>query len=316
MKRITKLLFIIMLFLMFISYTKANSISKISMDIYLDDNGNASITEVWQAYLTSGTEGYHPYYNLGNSTITNYSVKDDTGTTYTLNDNWNVKNSFETKKYTCGIYKTGNETDLCWGISKYGNRTYTLTYTINNFIYNTTDGYQILYWQLIPYGLSAEPNDVYIKVHATNPFSSDLDVWGYGNYGGTAYVYDGYIEMESNGSLGSDEYMTMLVKFPTNTFNATNNIDKSFAEVLEMAEAGSTKYTKPAEVPWWVKAFNLFMSFLPFIIIVIVALIINKIKIPKIANKVIPRNPLPFRDLPCGDDIEEAYLIAMEYKSS
>jgi uncharacterized membrane protein YgcG len=313
MKRVPKLLLAFVMFFIFISYAKANSISKISMDIYLDNNGNASITEVWQAHLTSGTEGYHPYYNLGNSTISNYSVKDDTGTTYTLNSNWNITASFDTKKNTYGIYKTGDETDLCWGISKYGTRKYTLTYTINNFIYNTTDGYQILYWQLIPSGLSAAPDDSYIKVYATNPFSSSLDVWGYGNYGGTAYVYDGYIEMESNGSLSTSEYMTMLVKFPANTFNTTNKIDKSFSEVLEMAEAGSTKYTKPVEDPWWVKVGSLLISFLPFIVIVLIIIFGKRSGSKKIANKVIPKDPLPFRDLPCKDDIEKAFLIAMEY---
>jgi hypothetical protein len=232
---------------------------------------------------------------------------------YTLNDSWNINDSFSEKKYTYGIYKSGEETDLCWGISKYGSRTYTIKYTINNFIYNTSDGYQILYWQLIPYNLSSKPDTAYIKVYADNKFSDSLDVWGYGNYGGTCYVYDGYIEMQSNGQLDSDEYMTMLVKFPNNTFNTTNKIDKSFSEVLEMAEAGSTKYTKPVEDPWWVKVGSLLISFLPFIVIVLIIIFGKRSGSKKIANKVIPKDPLPFRDLPCKDDIEKAFLIAMEY---
>lgn len=55
---------------------KANSINSISMDIYIDKNGDANITETWNCYSDSGTEVYHPYYNLGNSQIINLSVKE------------------------------------------------------------------------------------------------------------------------------------------------------------------------------------------------------------------------------------------------
>ena len=147
MKKVCYLLLSFVFFFTANSLVNANSISKISMDINIDANGNANITEVWDAYLNKGTEGYHPYFNLGNSSIVMNSVKDDKGNNYTLNSKWNVDDSFNTKKYQYGIYKDGSETDLCWGISEYGNRVYTINYTINNFIYKTTDNYQILYWQ-------------------------------------------------------------------------------------------------------------------------------------------------------------------------
>lgn len=66
---------------------------------------------------------------------------------------------------------------------------------------------------------------------------------GYGNYGGTAYVYDGYIEMQSDGSLSTNEYMTILVQFPSGTFNCQNKINKNFDYYLDMANEGSTQYS-------------------------------------------------------------------------
>ena len=39
---------------------KANSIDSISMDIYIDKNGNAKVTEVWNCNVSDGTEVYHP----------------------------------------------------------------------------------------------------------------------------------------------------------------------------------------------------------------------------------------------------------------
>ena len=46
------------------------------MDIYVDNNGDAYVTETWKCNVTQGTEVYHPYYNLGNSVIKDLTVMD------------------------------------------------------------------------------------------------------------------------------------------------------------------------------------------------------------------------------------------------
>ena len=66
MKKTLKIFFIFIFTLLMFSASKsveANYIEKISMDIYIDNNGNAAITEIWNCYTDSGTEVYHPYYN-------------------------------------------------------------------------------------------------------------------------------------------------------------------------------------------------------------------------------------------------------------
>ena len=314
MKKINYLVSFLLLFICGITVVNAsNKINKISMDIFVDDEGNAHITEVWDAKLSEGTEGYHPYFNMGNSTITDYSVSDNTGKIYEYVDKWNINASFDSKKYKNGIYKDGKEIDLCWGISDYGSKTYTLKYTINNYIYNTTDGVQILFWQLIPPEMKQKPNDVYIKIYGSKEFESTLDVWGYGNYGGTAYVYDGYIEMQppKNG-LDSDEYMTILVKFPENYFNTTNKINKSWDEVFKGAEEGTKKYDS-----FWDRFWTIVAAFfwpVTFVVIAILVAIFAKNE-GKIKNKIMPsKDVLPFRDLPFKDNYARAYLIADEYK--
>ena len=100
----------------------------------------------------------------------------------------------------------------------------------------------MIYWTLIPYDFSNSIGNVYIKIHTDFRIKDTVDVWGYGNYGGTAYVYDGYIEMQSDGRLATDEYMTILVKFPVGSFNTTNKLNKNFQYYFDMAEEGATKY--------------------------------------------------------------------------
>ena len=39
----------------------ANTISEIDMDIYVNQNGDATVTETWKCKTNKGTEVYHPY---------------------------------------------------------------------------------------------------------------------------------------------------------------------------------------------------------------------------------------------------------------
>ena len=80
MKKFLKLFSVFVLSIAIFGLTKsvkANSINKISMDIYVNSNGDATISEIWDCNATKGTEIYHPYYNLGNSTIKNLSVSEN-----------------------------------------------------------------------------------------------------------------------------------------------------------------------------------------------------------------------------------------------
>lgn len=317
MKKLYKLLFLIIIMFSF-NKVNANTIDNINMDIYIDSNGNANITEVWDASIDTGTEGYHPYFDIGNSTITFNYVKDDLGNNYTFNSNWNINDSFEHKSKTFGIYNTNNEYDLCWGISKYGKRTYTLNYTINNFIYNTTEGYQILYWTLLPEGLSSSVDNVYIKVHSDKTFQNSLPVWGYGNYGGTAYVYNGVIEMTSpSAGLSSGEYITLLVKFDSNTFNTTNSINKSWDNIYKEAQDGANTYKDKNDS----SSNNILSTIITILINLFIALVViipvgknySKAKSSNLNGKEKMKNVLPFRDIPFKDQYQYANFLSQEY---
>ena len=242
-KGIGKIFLCLLLVIVFgigIKNVKANTINSISMDIYVDNYGDAYVTEVWNCKLSSGTELYHPYFNLGKSKISNLTVS-ESSRTYTTLSSWEVDASFNNKAYKCGINKVSNGVELCWGASNYGSHVYTVKYKIEKFVSELTDS-QMIYWTLMPKGFSDSVKDAKIKIHTDFNIADTIDVWGYGKYGGTAYVYNGNIQFNSMSTLTSSEYMTILVKFPQGTFNASNKIHKNFNYYLKMAEEGSTKY--------------------------------------------------------------------------
>jgi len=318
MKKI--ILVLITFFILFNTNVKANSIDSINMDIYIDNNGDAHITETWDAYLDQGTEGYKPYYNLGNATITNYSVKDEKKS-YTTLDSWDTTGTLSDKAYKAGINYIDSGLELCFGISSYGQHTYTMSYIIKGFVTKTIDD-QMVYWTLIPSDLSVKPKNVYIKIYADNKFSDELPVWGYGNYGGTAYVYDGYIEMGKE-DLGTDEYMTILIDFPADTFNTTNVLDQNIDYYKNMASEGSTSYVEEnTTLDTIIGIIFAFGNVIFWTLFIIGMSAMAKQNLNKSGSKKLEygttTNRLPkevnlFRELPCEKDLYRAFWLASNY---
>ena len=306
-----KIIFTLVLFLV-PSIILANEINNIDMKIYVDNKGTAHVTEEWTTKLNEGTEGYKPYYNLGESKISNFKVSMN-GKEYTYNSDYDINASFNEKKYKNGFHYIDNGVELCFGITNYGKNTYTLSYDISNFVVNTSDNYQMIYWTLFPYDYNPSPERVYIKIYSDFKYADTLDVWGYGKYGAPTYVYDGYIEMDSESTVTSSEYMTILVKFPENTFTLDTAVDKTFDEYLNMSNEGATTY-KVQKKSFFQKLLSyipvLISIFIPFAIVFIAirSSIVNGYGYKN--NKVINKKETPlFRDIPCNKDIYYANTL-------
>lgn len=306
-----KIIFTLVLFLV-PSIILANEINNIDMKIYVDNKGTAHVTEEWTTNLIQGTEGYKPYYNLGESKISNFKVSMN-GKEYTYNSDYDINASFNEKKYKNGFHYIDNGVELCFGITNYGKNTYTLSYDISNFVVNTSDNYQMIYWTLFPYDYNPSPERVYIKIYSDFKYADTLDVWGYGKYGAPTYVYDGYIEMDSESTVTSSEYMTILVKFPENTFTLDTAVDKTFDEYLNMANEGATTYKVQKK-----NFFQKLLSYIPVLISIFIPFAIVFIAIRSSIvngygyknNKVINKKETPlFRDIPCNKDIYYANTL-------
>ena len=313
-----KLFFTFILIFTSVMVVDATSISNIDMSIYVDNYGNAYVEEIWDAYVTegTGTEGLHPYFDLGNSVISDLSVTMD-GQQYTTIDSWDINASFSDKAYKAGIYYVnGNEVDICFGISSYGSHTYNLRYKISNFVSTVLDA-DIIYFTLFPYDFSVEPSNVNIEIYSDFRYADTLDVWGYGKSGAPCYVYDGVIAMTSDGTLGSNEYLTILVKFDKGTFQSSNILDNDFNYYYEMAEKGAVNYNDKSN-----SVISFIFEFLPLLVWGLIFVFgigagVNSSKDKKCSfgetgNKV--RKDVPFfREIPCDKDIFYAYWVAHNY---
>lgn len=310
----------LVLFLFPAFVVNANSISNINMDIYVAKDGSATITERWTAEVNSGTEGYHPYFNLGDARISLLSASMD-GKEYTIDFNWDINKSLKEKQMKAGIYYTGDEVDICFGLTNYGSHLYEIKYKIDGFVATTTDA-DMIYWTLMPQNFSAAPSRVHIKIYSDERYSDTLDIWGYGQYGAYAYVYDGYIEMEANGTLLKNQYLTLLAKFPKGTFNTYHKLDNDFNYYYEMAEDGAVHYTDEDnnEFDNAIEIFGIIITVifsigLPLAIGIAVAVSANNNNYKfGSRGKRIPKDVPPFRDIPCNKNVFRAYFVANTYR--
>ena len=320
-KRIILCAFILMFYVL-TNKVQANSIEKIEMDIDLDENGDATVIETWQANLTQGTEGYRPFFKLQDSKILDFSVTDESERKYQIISDWNTNESFDYKSYKCGIKETSNGVELCWGISQYGNKIYTLKYKINKLVTQYTDC-QGIYFNFLK--LNQDVNEVVIKIHCNNNLSvENSKIWSYG-YKGTINFENGDIVLDSKGKLSKSQYMVGLIKFENNIFSTNNKSDLSFEDVKKSAKS---------DIRILVNVILTIISILlnPFTIFIIVILISiikganKKTIVEKSISAEEPLNILQedrrlpaddkveyYREIPCDKDLEVTYWVCYQY---
>jgi len=303
-------LFLICLLLFPIGVDAKNKIYSIDMDITVDKNGNASIVEVWDVDGDDGTEWYKVMNNLGNSKLTNFKVSmDGRPLTYKF---WYVSESLSQKKGYYGINYTSSGLELCFGKYDYNRHRFTLSYDLSNIIINTEDS-QVFYWTLIDRLDNVDFDNFSVTVSSYYEFPDTLDVWGYG-YEGYAYVKNGKMEMSNKDNNMKNDYVTLLAKFPLNTFNTLNTDSKydTFNDVLNKAEKGtfSADLVNNA-VNFFIELCQIILVSFPFVVLFIGIFYVNKSsKYGYVNNKKIVKKDVPmFREIPCNKDIYYANAL-------
>lgn len=303
------LLFLIMMLFMPFSVL-ADTIYSVSMNVNILEDGTANIVEKWDVKADSGSEWYKTMYQLNNSELTNYKVLMD-GSELKYKE-WDVDESLSEKSGYYGINNTYKGIELCFGKGDFKRHTFTVSYTLSNYVFNTEDS-QVLAWVLFP---EATVGYFTAEISSYYKFPDTLDVWGYG-YKGYAYVENGVIKLSTEKSL-NNEYISLLVKFPLNTFN-TDNVDsryKTFNDVYEVAQEGTFDYDYDTDnsgdsVSY---LFDRFMSiiclFFPLLIVIFGVKIAVNSGYGYVNNKKIDKKNIPmFREIPCNKDIHYANAL-------
>lgn len=218
-------------------FAAEDAIPSINLDVILQSDGSAVITETWDVRgVSSGTEYYKALDNMDGMSVHSLLVWDESGTQYKTLDDWDTNLSREEKSGTCGILKTSDGYELCWGIGSYGDHQYTIRYTLEGLVKDYGD-YAGFYHQFIS-ELSSAPESTYIKIWMpdTRLTADNARIWAYGFTGEAGNGNDDSLNVFSSEALGSRDYMNVLCRFDRSLFPLAPKTDMSFEKLQKSAE--------------------------------------------------------------------------------
>ncbi|QNO14295.1 DUF2207 domain-containing protein [Alkalicella caledoniensis] len=219
------------------AFAAEDAIPSISIEVILNNDGSALITEIWEVRgVYSGTEYYKALHNMDGMSVHSLKVWDESGIQFKALENWDTSLSREEKAGTSGILKTSEGYELCWGIGSYGDREYTIQYTLEGLVKNYGD-YAGFYHRFIS-DLSSAPESIYIKISMedTSLTKDNARIWGYGFQGEVEISKDGILKVFSSEALGRRDYVNVLSRFDKELFPLAATANMSFEQLQESAE--------------------------------------------------------------------------------
>ena len=316
-KNLLKILMLIF-FMVLPQTVLADDFESIDMEISIDKNGLGHVKEVWQVYDDDrdATEKYKSIPDLRGIKIEDFKLNAN-GKDFSEISPWNLDASFDEKSNHYGVLEKDDGYELCWGITNYGENTYTLTYTINPLVVSLNDC-DMVHFRFIGENFDPKPEKISIKIKGYAPFDKEVKMWGFG-FIGDIHNVDGEIIAKSTDEVN---YGHIMLKFPKGTFNSSYVEDKDFEYYAKKAIVGSDYEKSEGTVDQNDKSDIMEVVFAGVVILIIIIAgaiftygVKNSYDEYQILNKKALKKPKElkeqyFREIPYKGPIEDTYLLA------
>ncbi|MDD4689666.1 MAG: DUF2207 domain-containing protein [Eubacteriales bacterium] len=309
MKKLNKVLAILCVVLLFCSVTAfaSNNVSQINIDVSIRDDGSAYIVQDWIGTFNEGTENYIPITTEGIN-VTDFTVSDEIGE-YQFVDYWDIGASFDKKARKCGINQTSDGIELCFGISDYGEKRYSIEYVVEDFIKAYAD-YDGTNFMLVNPNMNTFPTDCNVTIalaNGTQLTEENAGIWGFG--------YDGYIEFKNGDvtaytttALSGDNRVIVMLELDKGIIMPATNESNSFEEVKTRAMEGSDYGDNGPSLFWQIIGFIILFGILAIVIWIVVFMIKRKRAINKFYKEADY-----FRDVPNNGDLKMSHFLAQQF---
>ena len=284
--------------------------------VVLYKNGDALISETRKMTIDSeGTECYIGLANMGQSTIKDLTVTDETGARYVYTD-WDVSESRSWKQYKCGIVTTKRGYELCWGLGAEGERTYTTTYIMTGLVRGYPDACAIRH-VFLDTAVSPKPEHARVAITTadTTMVISDetCGLWGF-KFQGELWFENGYMMAETTEPMNSEAGLYLMARFPKEMFEPTIWEEDSFEDKKEEAFEGSDyEYDEDEDD---MSGFEWLMFILVYggVALLVIGSVVWRIYSVWSAKRKLNKNLLWYRDIPLNGNLQEANKILNAYK--
>ena len=295
-----------------------SDVDSLRINVELRDNGSAIVTETWHIDVSDDiTEWYLVADNMGQMTIEDLAVSDETLGDYLNEGEWDVDRSRALKAGRCGLVTKSNGYEICWGVGSSGRHTYTVRYLLTGLVkgHEDMDGFNHMF---VARNLGSSPKSIILTVRKPGmEFSTEnTKVWAFG-FRGEIHVENGIVVARTTEPFIKESAMIVMVGFEKGMFHPDLVEKRTFDQVRKKALKGSD-YSSSGEYGFWEWASVIFFAFI--VILVFLALIaaikdkINKIKRKKelLGGRI---KDVPwYRDTPVNGDLRKASNILTEFE--
>ena len=214
----------------------------LDIQVMLSKNGDARITETRKMSIDDmGTECYIGLGTMGPSTITDLIVSDEHGQQFENVGEWDVDRSREWKTGKCGIVRTRDGYELCWGLGANGERTYVTSYTMTGMVKAYPDA-DALRHVFLERSVSPKPKHAKVTIMGADStlfFAPDTcGIWGF-RFEGELCFTDGNIVVETTEPMNSEAAIYIMAQFPKGMFEPAIQDEGTFEEKKQQALEGS-----------------------------------------------------------------------------
>lgn len=227
----------------------------LNIRVVIGKNGDARITETRRMTITDeGTECYIGLGNMSPGKVEDLTVSDNTGLAYEHVGTWRTDRNREEKAGRCGIIEKNGGYELCWGLGKSGERTYTTSYTITSLVRGYPDADAIRH-VFLDKSVTPKPERAKVTIESadtTQRFDAETcGIWGF-QFKGDLRFEDGKIIVETTEPMNSEAALYVMAKFPKGMLNPTvQDTDDTFEHKKQLAFEGSDYGDAIKEESFW-----------------------------------------------------------------
>lgn len=311
MKKLFCCLFTVLLLFSLCVPSLAAQISDMDITVTVNDDGSAVVSQVWQTDADEGTEFYMPFFTNGYLTLSDLSVR-DTEREYAVADDWDPDRDFDEKAYRCGLLRTGNGYELCFGISRYGANTYTVTYTVHH-MFNAYEGADGTLFRFVNDKLNVTPTTVHLSMRLADgtPLTHDTcGIWAFG-YDGDIRFENGAVVAATASPIESENHMTLMVELDKGILHPDRTAEGTFDEVKRRAFEDSDYGYADDEEDEGIGVFLVLCLVLSvgIALAALIVSIVNRLRLKRFAKAF-----GYWRDPPCDNDLPAAAHLATLFR--
>lgn len=218
----------------------AQRIRSVDVDVYINEEGDSYIKQVWDVDIVSGTEWYIPIGNLGGMHISGLKVSENGEEFIDEGRSWDSDRTRAEKAGRSGIIEKRDGVELCWGQGNYGHHVWTAGFVALRLVQSLED-YDAFNFMFINPDMIAGPEKATVTFHRLDgqPFSADSTrFWFFGTEGESQLMEDGTIRFVAENMRRSDSVIAMM-RFDKGVFNPELSKDMTFEAMQKKAFKGS-----------------------------------------------------------------------------